>query len=125
MGYTIGKAFSFAAGHHIDELPAGHKCRRPHGHTYTVEFELGATALTGPGFVTDFGELAPVERMIRDRLDHTVLNDVLPSPPTSENLARHLADWFVGFVEPQIHARLVAVVVRESPATWARWEVER
>lgn len=125
MAYTIGKAFSFAAGHYIDGLPAGHKCRRVHGHTYTAEFEISAAELTGPGFVTDFGDLAPVGQMIRDRLDHRMLNDVLPAPATSENLARYLAEWFVRAVEPGIHGRLRAVVVRESPTTWARWEAER
>ena len=125
MPYAIGKAFSFAAGHHIDELPDGHKCRRPHGHTYTAEFEISAPGLTGPGFVTDFGDLAAVGRLIQDHLDHTMLNDVLPTAPTSENLARHLAEWFIETVEPRIHGCLRAVVVRESPTTWARWEAER
>ena len=37
MSHTIGKRFSFEAGHRLGGLPEGHKCARPHGHSYTVE----------------------------------------------------------------------------------------
>ena len=58
--YRISKKWTFDAAHHLDGLPEGHKCARVHGHTWTVEVVLAAVTLTGPGFVTDFGELAPL-----------------------------------------------------------------
>ena len=62
MSHTIGKRFSFEAGHHLGGLPDGHKCARPHGHSYTVEVIVTAGELTGPGFVTDFAnEVKPGE----------------------------------------------------------------
>ena len=61
MSHTIGKRFSFEAGHRLGGLPEGHKCGRLHGHSYTVEVMLTATALSGPGFVADFAALDPLK----------------------------------------------------------------
>ncbi|MFH8991458.1 6-pyruvoyl trahydropterin synthase family protein [Streptomyces sp. NPDC017940] len=123
--YRIGKRFSFDAAHHLAGLPEGHKCARLHGHTYTVELVLAAEELSGPGFVTDFGDLAPVKTFLDGHLDHRSLNDVLPVEPTSENLARYLAEWFVEHVEPGIGGRLETVRVSETPSSWAEFEVIR
>ena len=86
---TIGKRFSFDAAHHLPGLPEGHKCARQHGHTYTVEVILAADALTGPGFVVDFGDLEPLRAYLDATFDHRDLNTVVDFPPTSEHLARH------------------------------------
>ncbi|PWV57262.1 6-carboxytetrahydropterin synthase [Nocardiopsis sp. L17-MgMaSL7] len=123
--HTIGKTFEFEAGHRLEGLPPGHKCSRQHGHSYQVEVILTAPALTGPGFVTDFGDLAPFKAYLDTELDHHYLNDVLPFEPTSENLAGYLAGWFIHHVEPGLPGRLVAVRVRETTRSWARFDVER
>ncbi|MBV9022667.1 MAG: 6-carboxytetrahydropterin synthase [Streptomycetaceae bacterium] len=123
MSFRIGKRFSFDAAHHLVGLRAGHKCARPHGHTYTVEVVLAGEELVGPGFVTDFGDLKPLGEYIDGHLDHRDLNEVLDFPPTSERLAQHLAEWFVENVEPNIDGRLVAIRVSETPATWAEFAV--
>ncbi len=49
MSYAIGKRFSFEAGHRLGGLPAGHKCARPHGHSYTVEVIVTAGERLGRG----------------------------------------------------------------------------
>ncbi len=36
MTTRITKAFTFDAAHHLPHVPAGHKCGRPHGHSYRV-----------------------------------------------------------------------------------------
>ncbi|XVS60885.1 6-pyruvoyl trahydropterin synthase family protein [Actinosynnema sp. CA-299493] len=123
--FRIGKTFAFDAAHRLSGLPDGHKCARLHGHSYTVTVVLERTTLVEPGFVTDFGELAPLRRYLDDEWDHRLLNDVVPVEPTSELLARHLADWFVAHVEPGIPGRLTAVRVCESPTSWAEYEVPR
>lgn len=125
MGYTIGKSFSFDAAHFLGELPADHKCGRLHGHTYTVTVELAAPSLVPPGFVTDFGDLAPFAAYLDAQLDHRLLNEVLEGEPTSELLAQYLGEWFITNVEPSLRAHLQAMTVAESPTSWARWEVER
>ncbi|WDT53520.1 6-pyruvoyl trahydropterin synthase family protein [Streptomyces sp. G7(2002)] len=123
--YRIGKSFAFDAAHRLAGLPEGHKCGRLHGHTYTVEIVVTACGVTAPGFVTDFGNLAPVKKYLDEHLDHRSLNDVLPCEPTSENLARFLAEWFVETVEPTIDGRLEKVRVSETPSSWAEFEVTR
>jgi 6-pyruvoyltetrahydropterin/6-carboxytetrahydropterin synthase len=60
--YRIGKSFMFEAAHRLVTLPPGHKCNRPHGHSYTAEVVVVATDLVGPGFVVDFAELKPFGR---------------------------------------------------------------
>jgi 6-pyruvoyltetrahydropterin/6-carboxytetrahydropterin synthase len=125
LTYTIGKQFGFSASHCLPGLPAGHKCGRLHGHNYEVEVVVTADVLTGPGFVTDFGDLAPVRTYLDATFDHRDLNEALDVPPTSENLAAHLAVWFVAHVEPQIPGRLVSVRVSETDSTWAQYTPER
>ncbi|WP_084008651.1 6-pyruvoyl trahydropterin synthase family protein [Planomonospora sphaerica] len=121
----ISKWFGFEAGHRLNGLPDGHKCGRAHGHSYQVEVRLTAQALTGPGFVTDFGELEPFATYIADHLDHRDLNAVLAVEPTSELLAVHLARWFLEHVEPAVPGRLVAVTVKETTKTSATCTVIR
>ncbi len=119
----MGRRYTFDAAHRLSGLPAGHKCGRVHGHTYTVEVVLAAEELSGPGFVTDFGELGALGAYIREHLDHRDLVEVLEVEPTSERIAGHLAEWFARHVEPGIPGRLVAVRVSETPSTWAEYGI--
>jgi 6-pyruvoyltetrahydropterin/6-carboxytetrahydropterin synthase len=124
MGHMIGKRFQFDAAHHLPSLPEGHKCRRPHGHTYNVTLCLSAPVLSGPGFVTDFGDLAPFKTFLDSTLDHQDLNEVLDFEPTSERLAAYLADWFTEHLQARIPGRLVWVEVAETPTSWARYAID-
>jgi 6-pyruvoyltetrahydropterin/6-carboxytetrahydropterin synthase len=122
--FTIGKKFGFEAGHRLPDLPAEHKCARQHGHSYEVEVIVTAPVLEEPGFVTDFGALAPFKKFLDIDLDHRNLHEILPFEPTSERLAQFLAGWFIQNVQPTISGRLVAVLVRETGSSWARFDVE-
>ncbi|MGW2652131.1 6-pyruvoyl trahydropterin synthase family protein [Streptomyces sp. NPDC001478] len=121
---SIGKTFGFEAGHRLPALPPTHKCSRQHGHGYEVEVILTAPTLEEPGFVTDFGALAPFKQFLADELDHRNLHEILPFAPTSELLAQFLAGWFIQNIQPEIPGRLVAVCVRETASSWARFDVE-
>ncbi|MER6502487.1 6-carboxytetrahydropterin synthase [Streptomyces sp. NPDC001455] len=122
--FTIGKRFGFEAGHRLAGLPSEHKCARQHGHSYEVEVILTAPALEEPGFVTDFGALAPFKEFLDTELDHRNLHEILSFEPTSERLAQFLAGWFIQNLQPKIHGRLLAVLVRETTSSWARFDVE-
>jgi 6-pyruvoyltetrahydropterin/6-carboxytetrahydropterin synthase len=122
--FSIGKSFRFEAAHRLQSLGPGHKCARLHGHTYDVELLLTGQELTGPGFVTDLGDLVPFGRFLAENLDHRFLNEVLPCEPTSELLARYLAEWFIANLEPEIPGRLIAVRVSETPTSRAMFEID-
>ena len=122
--FTIGKTFDFEAGHRLSGLPPEHKCSRQHGHSYQVEVVLTAPSLEEPGFVTDFGTLAPFKEFLDTELDHHNLHEILPFDPTSERLAQFLAGWFIQHLQADIPGRLIAVRVRETERSWARFDVE-
>lgn len=115
MTYTITKAYTFSAGHYLTCVPVTHKCRRPHGHTYTVEVELRAENLRNC-MVRDYGELAQLNDYLQSALDHQMLNDALPFEPTAERIAEHIyslcASWW-----PETSA----VRVMESPTSCAEY----
>ncbi|MBB6553344.1 6-pyruvoyl trahydropterin synthase family protein [Nonomuraea rubra] len=121
MTFRIGKRFTFEAAHQLAGLPEGHKCGRLHGHSYTVEVVVTATELTGPGFVADFADLAPVKQHLAEHFDHQALNTGLDVEPTSENLARCLFEWCATNLPLPTTAALEAVRVSETPATWAEY----
>ncbi|MBB5938671.1 6-pyruvoyl trahydropterin synthase family protein [Streptomyces zagrosensis] len=122
--FAIGKKFGFEAGHRLAGLAPEHKCARQHGHSYEVEVILTAFCLEEPGFVTDFGALTPFKEFLNTELDHHNLHEILPFEPTSERLAQFLAGWFIQNLQPAIPGRLVAVLVRETASSWARFDVE-
>lgn len=127
MTHRIAKRFTFDAAHHLDGLAPGHKCSRPHGHTYAVEVVVAAEELIPPGFVVDFAELSAVGGFINRHLDHTDLSQdwrrVAAREPTSENLAEWLYQWAEENLTLPGAARLEAVRVSETPSTWAEYRL--
>ena len=124
--YRIGKRFGFEAAHHLPGLPCGHKCARPHGHSYTVQVSLATDGdLLPPGFVVDFAALTPVGTYLRDTFDHRDLNAVLDVPPTSENLARLLFEWCTSHLSLPAGVSVAAVQVAETASTFAEYTPAR
>lgn len=123
MSYSISKEFHFSAAHHLTGLPPEHQCSRVHGHNYVVVVDLYAGTLDGPGFVLDYGELAPFGRLLDERYDHRDLNRVLGTNPTAENLARELAYALCEVVRMPAHIEAVEVSVSETPKTWASFRM--
>jgi len=106
----IYKEFTFEAAHRLPNVPAGHKCARLHGHSFTVRLTVRGPLDPSLGWVMDFGDLKAAFRPVYDELDHNYLND-LPGleNPTSEVLARWIWQRLVGRL-PQ----LAAVEIRET-----------
>ena len=115
--YKISKQFSFSASHVLEHLPDDHPCARLHGHNYSVTVHLKAEKLNEYGFVRDYKTLKTVKLFIDETLDHRHLNDCMPSPPTTENIARFLYEQF----KPEI-PELYAVEVSETPQTSCIYE---
>ena len=115
MRCRITKSFTFDAAHWLPHVPQEHKCRRMHGHTYTVVLGLEGELDPRLGWVQDYNEVSAAFRPLRAELDHRCLNDL---PGLENPTAEVLAAW--------IHGRLVGtlplltdVTVRETPATEA------
>lgn len=91
--FVITKTFEFEAAHRLTLVPAGHKCRRLHGHNYVVTVELAAPDLNAAAFVVDYGDLGPLKEHLARTYDHRLLNDVMVIETTAENLAWVLYQW--------------------------------
>jgi 6-pyruvoyltetrahydropterin/6-carboxytetrahydropterin synthase len=120
--FIIAKEFTFEAAHHLPRLPEGHKCRRPHGHSYRVIVEFGSQLLDEQWMVVDFAELAPIRDWINQRMDHRDLNDLLTTP-TAEAVAEYLHDRCseiaTQMLPPTVAVR--AVRVYETATSWAEY----
>ncbi|WP_019632245.1 6-pyruvoyl trahydropterin synthase family protein [Actinomadura atramentaria] len=119
--FRIAKTFAFEAAHRLGGLPPGHKCGRPHGHSYAVEVRLAGHGLAKPGFVVDFAALDAFRDHLRTAFDHRDLNEVLDVEPTSEHLARHLFQWCAAELALPPDVAVEAVRVAETAATWAEY----
>lgn len=85
----IWKEFTFEAAHLLPNLPEGHKCRRLHGHSYTVRICVDGDLDPHLGWVVDFGDIKKAYLPIREQLDHYYLNEIEGlENPTAENIAR-------------------------------------
>jgi len=74
----VSKEFIFHAAHY---LPKYHgKCERLHGHSYRLRITVTGEP-DAEGMVADFGEIKKiVKQKVVDRLDHTLVNDLIPNP---------------------------------------------
>ena len=144
--YEISKDFAFAAAHRLSGLPEDHKCGRFHGHNYLVRVELACASLDAPGFVLDYGDLAPFGDWLDATFDHQWLGDgtvavsaddgslaqvtkpAVDFNPTAERLAHYLQEWIatpgnIPGLSGLLHASpwpvTLGVGVSETPKTWA------
>ena len=95
MVIKVTKSFTFDAAHFLPNHKG--KCAAMHGHTYRLEVTVfrdnKKLTLDGSdeGMVMDFYDLkAIVMAEVIDKMDHKVLNEVLPFRTTAENMAAHI-----------------------------------
>ncbi len=86
--YYISKTIEISASHQL-KLSYDSKCQKLHGHNWIITIHCRARELDENGMVIDFTQ---IKRLIADRLDHSNLNDVLPTNPTAENIAKWICD---------------------------------
>ncbi len=117
MLMEVRKEFRFEACHQLLLVDAGHKCGRPHGHSYMV-------AITAKGFITrknewveDYGDIASEVDPIIEMLDHNDLNKILPYESTAENLAFWIAQRLCH------HKWMHSVEVFETPTSRVYLEI--
>ena len=86
--YYVSKRLEISAAHRL-ELDYESKCTCIHGHNWIVTVHCRAKQLNDAGMVTEFTH---IKQNISDKLDHKLINDVLPFNPTAENMARWICE---------------------------------
>ncbi len=66
----IYKEFHFEAAHRLPNVPEGHKCTRPHGHSFHVRICLSGEVGEHSGWVMDFADVKRAFKPLHDQLDH-------------------------------------------------------
>ena len=80
----VGKEFTFDSAHFIEAYQG--KCEALHGHTYRLKVVIEG-AVGEDGMVMDFKELKnTVKEKVLDKLDHTLINNVVGGKSTVENI---------------------------------------
>ena len=84
---------TFAAAHNLRDYEGD--CEKLHGHNWRVQVVLASEELDECGMMLDFRELKGALTAVLQPLDHEYLNELPPfreANPTTENLARHVAE---------------------------------
>ena len=115
MRCRITKSFTFDAAHWLPRVPEDHKCRRLHGHTYTVILGLEGAVDTELGWVQDYGDVAAAFRPLLREMDHRCLNEL---PGLENPTAEILAGWLFERLRNDLPL-LADVTVCETPTTTA------
>lgn len=110
---TICKTFDFDAAHQLPNVPDGHKCKRLHGHTYSVDVMLHGVP-DERGFVVDYAEISEAWKTVHEKLDHRFLNEI----PGLENPSTEVLAPFIFNMLIEALPLMVRVRVHESSSTW-------
>jgi len=91
--FEIFREFYFEAAHALydPEAPKGGKYANLHGHSFRVRVTLRGEPQPEEQWVMDLGQLGRRLVALRERLDHSFLNDLEGlGKPTLENLSRYI-----------------------------------
>lgn len=86
--YTVTKRLEIAAAHRLS-LNYESKCENLHGHNWIICVTCRREELDENGMVVDFKHIS---NMVKGKLDHAYLNDVIGGNPTAERIAKWICD---------------------------------
>ncbi len=107
----LSRDYRFEAAHFLPRVPAGHQCRRMHGHSYAVQVTIEGAPSAEQGWIMDFAAMDEVVEPVIRRLDHQVLNEV---PGLDNPTAELLAAWIWRELEGRLPLAEVQVAETES-----------
>lgn len=108
--FELTHTFRFEAAHHLPHVPADHKCRRLHGHSFVVDVVVRGPLDPKLGWLVDYGEIKGAVAPVRERLDHYHLNEI-------EGLENPTSEMLAVWIWERVHAQLPilhSITVRET-----------
>ncbi|MDB5930391.1 MAG: hypothetical protein JWR60_2098 [Polaromonas sp.] len=91
MACELSQRFFFDAAHTLDRAIETASSKRIHGHTYNAEVFLTGRPDPGTGMVIDLGLVRREVALLKEQLDHHLLDEVQGlGPPTLENLCQFI-----------------------------------
>lgn len=91
MHSEISQTFFFDAAHTLNRAIEAEGSRRIHGHTYNAEVFISGPVDPRTGMVMDLGLVRREIALLREQLDHHLLDEVPElGPPTLENLCQFI-----------------------------------
>jgi 6-pyruvoyltetrahydropterin/6-carboxytetrahydropterin synthase len=91
--YCVTQKFHFDAAHTLKREIEADSSKRIHGHTYFAEITLCGQPDAKTGMVIDLGLVRQEIEVLRERLDHHMLDDVQGlGIPTLENICQFIAN---------------------------------
>ena len=123
--FRLKTSAAFEAAHRIVDYPG--KCRRLHGHNWTVEVEIVGAELDDLGMLVDFKLVKKHLNAALETLDHQYLNELsmfADKNPTAENLAKFVFDELAKTDFLRGGVSIAAVSVWESPHSCVTYSPE-
>jgi 6-pyruvoyltetrahydropterin/6-carboxytetrahydropterin synthase len=106
----IVQSFRFEAAHWLPNVPAEHRCKNMHGHSYRIDVHVEGPLDAHTGWVVDFYDVETAFGPVMKALDHQVLNEVEGlDNPTAELIAVWIYDQMA-----KVLPGLSEVVVHET-----------
>ncbi|MDP4073143.1 6-carboxytetrahydropterin synthase [Acidovorax sp. A1169] len=103
MQFTISQRFFFDAAHTLRREIEAEGSRRIHGHTYHAEVSLRGPRDPATGMVLDLGLLRRGLEVVREQLDHHMLDEVPGlGIPTLENLCLFIVQALPAELRPLV-----------------------
>ena len=117
----VAKSMEFCAAHYLPNYEG--KCSQMHGHTWKVELAVKGEVDEETGMVVDFTEIKAFLDGVKDKFDHTLLNDIIPNP-TAENICLWIKDELgsMGKIGGNIWLELAWIKVWEAADSYAMVE---
>lgn len=87
--YRLRTELDFSSAHLLKGYQGA--CSQLHGHNWRVELFVVGERLDDIGILVDFKVLRKhLSKLLKGKLDHKFLNDVVDFNPTAENLSRYI-----------------------------------
>lgn len=114
----VYKRFTFDSAHYLPNVPADHKCRNVHGHTYRVTVFLEGDLQPELDWIVDFAEVSRIVKAVIRVVDHRLLNEI---PGLENPTCEVIAAWLWKKIEPELPT-LRRIELAETPTSGVIFE---